>query len=164
MMLPDLPDMPPQQQEMVVCSLAAGVAYEVPVNIMLAVAQQEGGKPGQWVRNDNGTFDIGAMQFNTAYLRELARYGISAAHVAASGCFPYQLAAWRLRGHLREDRGDIWTRAANYHSRTPRVNERYRVQLIRRASVWERWLAAQFPIHAFDEAAMADAKAAERQR
>jgi soluble lytic murein transglycosylase-like protein len=158
-MLPDLPDMPPQQQEMVVCSIAAGVAYAVPVNIVLAVAQQESGKPGQWVRNDNGTFDVGAMQFNTAYLRELARYGISAAHVAGPGCFPYQLAAWRLRGHLRGGRGDIWTRVANYHSRTPFHNQRYRAQLIRRASAWERWLGVQFPVHVVDEAAMVDRQA-----
>jgi hypothetical protein len=158
-MLPDLPDMPPQQQEMVVCSIAAGVAYEVPVNIVLAVAQQEGGKPGQWVRNDNGTYDVGAMQFNTAYLRELARYGISPSHVSGSGCFPYQLAAWRLRGHLRGDRGDIWTRVANYHSRTPFHNQRYRAQLMRRASAWERWLGTQFPVHVVDETALVDRQA-----
>lgn len=163
-MLPDLPDMPSQQQEMVVCSIAAGIAYDVPVNIVLAVAQQESGKPGQWVRNDNGTFDIGVMQFNTSYLRELEPYGISASDVAAPGCFPYQLAAWRLRGHLREGRGDIWTRAANYHSRTPRFNQRYRVQLIRRASAWEQWLGAQFPVHLVDETATADASVVEQQR
>ena len=59
------------------------------------------------------------MQFNTRYLEHLERrYGITAADVAA-GCYPYDLAAWRLRKHLELDAGDAWTRAANYHSRNP---------------------------------------------
>lgn len=59
--------------------------------------------------------------------------------------YPYQLAAWRVRGHLRDDKGDVWTRAANYHSRTPRFNARYRASLIRRAVYWSTWLDAHFP-------------------
>ena len=60
------------------CAVSAAVKYEVPANIVLAVAEKEGGKPGQWVRNTNATYDIGSMQFNTAYIRTLARYGIGA--------------------------------------------------------------------------------------
>ena len=48
-------DLPPQDQERVVCSIVAAVKYEVPANIVLAVAEQEGGQPGQWVKNPNGT-------------------------------------------------------------------------------------------------------------
>ena len=149
-MIDGLPPMPPQQQEMVVCSIGAGLAYGVPVNIVLAVAQQESGKPGQWVKNTNGTYDVGAMQFNTSYLHELQRYGITPAAVAQPGCYPYQLAAWRLRGHLKNDQGDIWTRAANYHSRTPQYNARYRYQLQRKAQVWAEWLNTHFTTHAVD--------------
>ena len=70
-------DLPPQLQERVVCSIAATVKYQVPANIVLAVAEKEAGKPGQWVLNTNGTHDVGPMQFNTAYLRDLAGYGIT---------------------------------------------------------------------------------------
>lgn len=146
-MLPDLPDLPPEKQEMVICAIGAGLSYEVPVNIVLAVAEQEAGKPGQWVKNSNGTYDVGVMQFNTAYLAELRRYGITTQAVSQPGCYPYQLAAWRLRGHLKNDAGDVWTRAANYHSRTSRYNARYRVQIMRRAQRWHQWLEQQFPIH-----------------
>ena len=79
-------DLPPYLQERVVCSISAAVKYEVPVNIVLAVAEKEDGKPGQWVRNSNGTHDVGPMQFNTAYLGDLTRYGITANDVAAAGC------------------------------------------------------------------------------
>ncbi|GGE90325.1 hypothetical protein GCM10008020_39190 [Massilia psychrophila] len=134
-------------QERVVCSISAAGKYEVPANIVLAVAEKEGGRPGQWVRNTNGTDDVGALQFNTGYLRGLGQYGITAQHVAAAGCYPYDLAAWRLRMHIKNDTGDIWTRAANYHSRTSRFNSTYRVDLIRRALKWADWLEARFPTH-----------------
>ena len=137
-------DLPPQLQERVVCSIAAAVKYQVPANIVLAVAEKEAGKPGQWVRNTNGTHDVGPMQFNTAYLRDLFGYGITPDDVAAAGCYAYDLAAWRLRQHIKKDRGDLWTRAANYHSRTPQYNAVYRVDLIVKAVRWADWLEARF--------------------
>lgn len=140
-------DIPPQVYERVTCSISAAAKYQIPANIVLAVAEKENGKPGQWVRNNNGTHDVGTLQFNTAYLRELARYGIVPADVAAAGCYPYELAAWRLRKHIAKDQGDLWTRAANYHSRTPRFNDAYRADLMERAARWADWLAARYPTH-----------------
>ncbi|PHX40066.1 hypothetical protein AO263_32305 [Pseudomonas sp. NZIPFR-PS5] len=138
-------DLPPQMQERVVCSVTAAIKYEVPANLVLAVAEQEGGKPGQRVANSNGTEDVGAMQFNSAYLRDLTRqYGITADDVAQAGCYSYDLAAWRLRGHIRNDSGDFWTRAANYHSRTPKYNAVYRANLMRISEKWGNWLAERF--------------------
>lgn len=134
------PPTPPALPESIVCSISAAISYEIPANILLAVAEKESGKPGQWVRNTNGTHDVGVMQFNTSYLAELSRYGIRPEHVAAKGCYPYQLAAWRLRGHIKNDTGDIWTRAANYHSRTHRFNMVYRTDLMTRANKWADWL------------------------
>lgn len=61
--------------------------------------------------------------------------------------YPYMLAAWRIRGHLRNDSGDVWTRASNYHSRTPHINARYRADLVRRAARWSVWLDKHFPTH-----------------
>jgi Transglycosylase SLT domain len=139
-----LVDLSPLLQERVVCSIAAAVKYEVPANMLLAVAEKEGGKPGQWVRNANGTHDVGPMQFNTAYFSGLGKYGITAANVAQAGCYPFDLAAWRLRGHIRNDEGDLWTRAANYHSRTPQYNAAYRADLVVKALKWADWLEARF--------------------
>ena len=133
-------DFPPDMQERVVCSIAAAVKYEIPANILLAIAEKENGKPGQRVRNRNGTHDVGAMQFNTAYLQDLSKYGITPEHVANAGCYAYDLAAWRVRLHIKNDKGDIWTRAANYHSRTPKYNLKYRSDLITRAVKWADWL------------------------
>jgi len=137
-------DLSPRLQERVVCSLSAAMKYEVPANIVLAVAEKEAGKPGQWVLNANGTHDVGAMQFNTAYLNDLARYGISANDVATAGCYSFDLAAWRLRQHIKHDKGDLWTRAANYHSKTRHYNAIYRADLIAKAVKWADWLDARF--------------------
>jgi hypothetical protein len=116
---------------------------------MLAIAEKEDGRPGQWKRNDNGTYDVGPMQFNTAYLRELVRYGITVNDVERAGCYSFDLAAWRLRMHLKHDGGDIWTRAANYHSRTARYNVIYRSDLMRQAAKWLDWLEARFATYSF---------------
>lgn len=140
-------------RERITCSIAAGLEFGVPINIILAVAEAEGGIPGQWVPNRNGSFDIGPLQFNTRYLEHLQRqYGITAADVAAAGCYPYQLAAWRLRRHIQLDQGDLWTRVANYHSRQPNENEKYRRRLVAKAATWGRWLAQRFATYAVDGA------------
>jgi hypothetical protein len=141
-------DLPPYIQERIVCSIAAAAKYEIPANIVLAVAEKEGGRVGQWVRNSsNGSHDVGPLQFNTNYLRELAQYGIAPSDVAASGCYPFDLAAWRLRKHIKYDKGDLWTRAANYHSRTPQFNQVYRADLMVRAAKWADWLGKRYQTH-----------------
>ena len=137
-------DLSPQMQERVVCSISAAAKYDIPANILLAVAERENGKPRQWVRNENGTHDVGSLQFNTNYLKGLVRYGIAPSDVAAAGCYPYDLAAWRLRQHILKDGGDIWTKCANYHSRTPRFNLVYRHGLMKAAARWADWLAVRY--------------------
>ncbi len=138
-------DLPPLQQERIVCSITAAIKYQVPANILLAIAEKEGGGPGMVNINKNGTFDIGPMQFNSAYLHELRQYGIAPAHVAAKGCYPYDLAAWRLRQHLLYDTGNLWARAANYHSRTAQYNLLYRADLIKKGIKWANWLECNIP-------------------
>lgn len=93
-------DIPPQIQERIVCSISAALKYQVPANIILGVAEKEAGKPGQWIRNSDGSYDVGQMQFNTNYLADLAHYGITANDVAATGCNAFHLATWRLRTHF----------------------------------------------------------------
>ena len=133
-----------QSHERITCSIIAAIDYQIPANIVLAVAEIENGKPWHASGNGNGTLDYGPMQFNTVYLADMRKYGITERDVLDTGCYPYQLAAWRLRGHLVNDEGDIWTRAANYHSHTPKFNAAYRAKLIRAADKWGEWISARF--------------------
>lgn len=137
-------DLPPIMQERVICSVTASVKYDVPANIVLAIAELENGKPGLYRSNENGSKDIGTMQFNTNYLVDLSVYGITPKDVADSGCYPYELATWRLRNHILHDKGDLWTKAANYHSRTPEYNSIYRAKLKTAARRWADWLGKHF--------------------
>lgn len=137
-------DTPTLMNERIVCSVTAALKYQVPPQILLAIAEKEGGKPLQWNKNKNGTYDVGVMQFNTQYLKDLEPYGITAEDVAQKGCFPYDLAALRLKEHLEKDRADIYTRASNYHSRTPKYNAIYREDLIKKSQKWGEWLNENF--------------------
>lgn len=128
--------------QLVYCSIAAAVKYEIPANIMMAVAEKEGGEAWKFSRNKNGTIDIGTMQFNSDYLIELNKYGIRPVDVAAPGCYPYDLAAWRIRGHIKNDKGDIWTKVSNYHSRSYKENSIYRADLIVKAVKWADYIEA----------------------
>jgi hypothetical protein len=142
-------DLPPAMQERVVCSITASVKYDVPANIVLAVAELENGKPDLYRSNGNGSQDIGTMQFNTSYLVDLSIYGITKEDVANSGCYPYELATWRIRNHILHDKGDLWTKAANYHSRTPEYNAIYRRKLKIAARRWADWLTQHFNTRVF---------------
>jgi hypothetical protein len=100
-------DFPPELPERLACAISAAVTYEVPANIVLAVAGKEDCRPGQWKRNDNGTHDVGPTQVNRANLRELSCYGITANDVARAGRYSFEPAAWRLRKRFRRDNGSL---------------------------------------------------------
>jgi hypothetical protein len=90
----------------------------------------EGGRPGQWVRNANGTHDIGPMQINTINLGDIARQAqVTPDHVAyaltVNGCSNVAVGAWFLRRKINEAGGDIWKGVAWYHSRTPEKGNAY---------------------------------------
>ena len=131
------------------CVLVAAERQGVPANVLLAIASVENGRNGQAVQNTNGTLDIGHFQINTMHWDENGIFwnkpGITREDVAWRGCFNAEVAAWMLRQHLEEKNGqDYWTRAANYHSRTPRFNAIYRQRLIQFATSWAQYLEREY--------------------
>lgn len=132
----------------IVCAIVASMHYQVPADGLLAVYQAENGSNGQWVRNMNGTYDVGPMQFNTTYLAQLQRqYGIRPEDVESTGkCYPFELAAWRIETHIRKGRGDLWERIAHFHSSSPAEVARYRARLILYAGRWRKWLEENFQV------------------
>ena len=141
-------DLPPIEQERIVCSIIAAQKFHIPADILLAIAEIEGGKPNLEVINVNKTRDIGYMQFNSSYLDELStKYQYDFSEQAnKSGCYSFYLAAWRIANHISNDKGSIWQRAANYHSRTDKYNLIYQNKLISKAQKWAFWLKQNFSI------------------
>lgn len=139
-------NLPPAEQPPVICAITAATRYSVPVNIFLAVVEKEGGKPGQYVKNKNGTYDIGPLQFNTSYIKTLSKYGITYKSVEGhdNSCYPYHLAAWRIKQHINNDNGDIYQKVSNYHSKTPFYNALYRADLIKRSEKLAAYLNKHF--------------------
>ena len=131
------------------CALAASVRYDVPADALLSVYSVERGGADTWSRDANGTYDIGPLQFNTAYLAGLKRFGITPRAVEGRTCYPWFLAAWRIHNQLVEDSGGFWTRVARYHSATPRYVEDYRRKLLEYDPRWRAWLIAHYPTVVF---------------
>ena len=118
-------DLPPAEQTEVICSIDASLKYDVPASILIAVAKVENGKVNSVNYNKNGSYDIGKMQINSTYLLDLKKYGITEDMLKSDGCFPYYVAAYKIKRHLIEDKGTYWQRIANYHSRTAEYNMNY---------------------------------------
>ena len=130
------------------CVVQAAARQNVPANVLLAIASIEGGRNGQVVSNENGTSDISHFQINTAtFRREIEPHGVSLRDLQWRGCFNAEVAAFLLRKRLAEGgQQDFWTKAANYHSRTPKFNTIYRKKLVALSTEWAGWLQKSYAV------------------
>lgn len=128
------------------CVIEASKRQKVPANVLLALASMESGKNGQFVKNTNGSLDIGHFQINTIHFGARGHFKnlpITQKDVAWRGCYNAELAAWLLAKSLNDPAAshqDFWTRAANYHSKTPKYNTIYKNKLVPFAVQWGEWL------------------------
>ena len=95
------------------CVIQAAMRQGVPANVLLALASVEGGKNGQFVRNTNGTDDLGHFQINTMHFDTQSGVfrHVSKTDAAWRGCYNAELAAWFLRQRLdAPGNHDYWVR------------------------------------------------------
>lgn len=116
------------------CLMLAAQTYQVPPAVLVGIYKVEGGKVGQEVRNENGTYDLGPMQINTVWMPDLAeRWGVSPdtarRWVRDDACTNVGVSAWILRSHLRET-SSLSQAIAHYHSRTPLHGKTYKAKVI----------------------------------
>lgn len=125
------------------CVIAAAQRQQVPVDLLLAINSIERGNTGQFVGNTNGTQDIGAFQINSIHLPRAKMYKATREDLATRGCYNAEFAAMLLSEALRHPKmqnKDPFTRAAGYHSWTPKHNAVYRKKLIVYLGSWRVWL------------------------
>ena len=146
-----LNDVPVRMQDAVVCAVEVAPRYALPLNVLLAVIEVEGGKPNSYSVNTDGSFDYGTMQINSVHLSGLAQYGITASHLMSSGCYPVELGAWMIARHLQGCSTEYWSCVARYHSKTPTKNSIYRAKVIRSADKWGAWIKRVFPVYRQDD-------------
>ncbi len=106
------------------CIIEASQEHDVPLAALLGILSVEGGRVGEALSNSNGTWDMGPFQINTCHSNLLESKGISPQDVMINGCTNAHFAAWLLQYHM-EQRGDIWSAIATYHSGTPHLGQAY---------------------------------------
>lgn len=116
------------------CLMLASQTYDVPPALLVGIYKAEGGKVGQEVVNENGSYDLGPMQINTVWLPDLSRrWGVSQAKahqlVRDDACTNVGVAAWILRGHMNETQS-IAQALQHYHSRTPKYGTKYKARVL----------------------------------
>ena len=107
------------------CINSAAIAYHVPVEIILSVMKQEGGKNAQAVRNKNGTIDYGVLQINSVWLPKIAAYGYTKEDIQYNACKNILAGVWILSKSIANGK-NVWSGIGNFHSHTPDHNRDYR--------------------------------------
>jgi len=117
------------------CLMLAAQNYNVPPAVMLGIMHVEGGRVGQAAGpNENGTYDLGPMQINTMWVKDLSsywrvNYNVAYSMIKDDPCLNVNVAAWILRQRLNES-GNLTLAIAHYHSKTPKFGYVYARKVI----------------------------------
>ncbi len=125
------------------CSIAASVKFNVPIDVLLAISSIENGNIDTISKNNNNTFDYGVMQINSDYIKDLNnKYNLNLTYqdFLKDDCFSFEVAAFKIKEHIKNDSGDLLTRIAMYHSKTYKFNEIYKHKLIDYCKYWSDYL------------------------
>lgn len=101
--------------------------YQVNAHLLKAIAKVESSENPAAI-NINRQFknhneDIGLMQINSRWLKELNTYGIQREHLL-DACINTHIGAWILSRQI-QTYGNTWKAIGAYHSVTPELNRRY---------------------------------------
>lgn len=103
------------------CWEVASESYGIPVKVLKAVAKTESGfNAGARNRNKNGTYDIGLMQINSAWLPVLVKYGINEESLNDS-CTNLKVGAWILSNNAKK-LGWNWAAIGAYNVGCAKLN------------------------------------------
>lgn len=130
------------------CVQRAAIDHKVPFALLLGVNSIERGSTGQNVGNSNGSVDTGAFQINSIHFERARKLNASHADLASRGCYNAQFAAMLLSEALNQKSKqhlDLYTRAAGYHSWTPKYNTIYKKKLVKYTGQWQSWLKVNQP-------------------
>ncbi len=102
----------------------AATRYQVNSALLHAIARTESGlNPLAVGRNPNGSYDIGLMQINSAWLSTLATYGISERDLFEP-CTNIHVGAWILAYNFYR-LGYTWDAVGAYNAVNPRLRRAY---------------------------------------
>lgn len=125
------------------CSIKGALKYGIPVDMLLAISSIENGQSGKAYKNKDGSIDYGVMQINSIYIKDLNdnyKLKITPEEILNNNCYAFEIAAFKVREHLKNDKGSFLSKIANYHSRTTDLNKNYQTKLIQHSNIWRNYL------------------------
>lgn len=100
------------------CFDQAAKHYRVSAQLLRSISRVEsGGNPAAFHRNSNGSWDIGHMQINSAWLPILAKYGITKDRLT-NPCVNTHVGAWILANNFQR-MGYGWNAVGAYNAKSP---------------------------------------------
>jgi soluble lytic murein transglycosylase-like protein len=107
------------------CVNEAAIQYHVPAKLIIAVMMVEGGRTGQISkRNTNGSYDIGLMQINSAWIPELKKYGVTEDKIKNDACTNIKVGTWIISKKIAHG-SSLTSGIGDYHSHTYHYNQIY---------------------------------------
>lgn len=99
------------------CWADASARYNVPVDLLYAIARVETGSRYNLVspQNKNGSYDIGLMQINSVHLPRLAKFGITKRDLLEKPCVNLHVGAWILSDAIARH-GYTWVAIGAYNA------------------------------------------------
>lgn len=100
------------------CFEQAAKRYRISAQLLRSISRVEsGGNPAAFHRNTNGSWDVGHMQINSAWLPTLAKYGITKDRLT-NPCVNTHVGAWILANNFQR-MGYGWNAVGAYNAKSP---------------------------------------------
>lgn len=100
------------------CFHNSAIKYNVPVDLLIAIAQTESSMRTNAINDNGSTQDLGVMQINTSWIPKLSReFGLKKHHLYEP-CTNIDIGAWVL-AHNFVQFGYTWNAVGAYNAKTP---------------------------------------------
>lgn len=117
------------------CLHEAAQRYSVdPVLIKAIIKVESGGKPSAMGKNKNGSYDVGMMQINSAWLPTLRKYGVTAPDLF-DPCTNIHVGTWVLAGNIARF-GYTWRALGAYNAASEHKRVNYANKVMR---IWRKF-------------------------
>lgn len=113
------------------CWEEASQYYGVSAHLLYAIAKTESGLNPRAINrsNKNGSYDIGLMQINSAWLPTLRKYGVDEQQLY-DACTSIQVGAWILSQNMKR-LGENWNAVGAYNAKSPELRVKYALKVYR---------------------------------
>lgn len=132
------------------CFLSGAARYSIPVNLLLAVADEESGfNNSKTTRLNDNTSSYGVMQVNSKWFPEIeAKFNLDQKKIMTDFCTNVYVSAWILANYFK-DKGRVWDNVGAYKVGFSPKDVQQRIHYVNRvknnSEFYKRYLAIYEP-------------------